>query len=312
MKQLWATKHPHAAHADAEGLSLHRTLGPWGLTALGIGAVIGGGIFVITGQAAADHAGPAIMLSFVLAAICCTFCALAYAEFAAMVQGIREVEQSLGSGDARRITQGEMMNREILAKSLVAGRAIREGEVITAEMVDVRSPGEYAGQVTHMPDYPQEGVLRGGHIPGAQSIPWAQAANPDQTFKSPDELRALYAGKGVTPEKEVVVYCRIGEQGLIVGIDLVSIILSHRFRTRGVDVEDAADLEFRVSPHRAHVDVEDVAAAHERDLHARLPSPRRMLRIRSAVVATAMLSASGMTSLSTAPRPTSVRTSSAS
>ncbi|MFT3762909.1 MAG: amino acid permease [Pseudoxanthomonas sp.] len=85
MKQLLATKHPHASHADAQGLSLQRALGPWGLTALGIGAVIGGGIFVITGQAAAEHAGPAIVLSFVLAAICCTFCALAYAEFAAMV-----------------------------------------------------------------------------------------------------------------------------------------------------------------------------------------------------------------------------------
>ena len=85
LRQLLATKHPHAAHTEAEGLSLRRTLGPWGLTALGIGAVIGGGIFVITGQAAANHAGPAIMLSFVLAAICCTFCALAYAEFAAMV-----------------------------------------------------------------------------------------------------------------------------------------------------------------------------------------------------------------------------------
>lgn len=85
LKQLWATKHPHAAHEDAGGLGLQRALGPWGLTALGIGAVIGGGIFVITGQAAADHAGPAIMLSFVLAAICCAFCAMAYAEFAAMV-----------------------------------------------------------------------------------------------------------------------------------------------------------------------------------------------------------------------------------
>ena len=84
-KQLWATKHPHAAHEDAGGLGLQRALGPWGLTALGIGAVIGGGIFVITGQAAANHAGPAIMLSFVLAALCCAFCALAYAEFAAMV-----------------------------------------------------------------------------------------------------------------------------------------------------------------------------------------------------------------------------------
>ncbi|TWI11948.1 amino acid permease [Aerolutibacter ruishenii] len=85
LQRLLATKHPHAAHADADGLSLHRTLGKWGLTALGIGAVIGGGIFVITGQAAANHAGPAIMLSFVLAALCCTFCALAYAEFASMV-----------------------------------------------------------------------------------------------------------------------------------------------------------------------------------------------------------------------------------
>jgi APA family basic amino acid/polyamine antiporter len=85
MKQLFATKHPHAVATDAGQLQLHRTLGPWGLTALGIGAVIGGGIFVITGQAAAEHAGPAIMLSFLLAAVCCTFCALAYAEFAAMV-----------------------------------------------------------------------------------------------------------------------------------------------------------------------------------------------------------------------------------
>ncbi|MCD7099479.1 amino acid permease [Stenotrophomonas sp. MMGLT7] len=85
LKQLWATKHPHAVNRDAGGLELVRTLGPWGLTALGIGAVIGGGIFVITGQAAANHAGPAIMLSFVLAAVCCAFCALAYAEFASMV-----------------------------------------------------------------------------------------------------------------------------------------------------------------------------------------------------------------------------------
>ena len=85
LKQLLAIKHAHVARADAEQLDLVRTLGPWGLTAIGIGAVIGGGIFVITGQAAADHAGPAIILSFVLAAICCTFCALCYAEFASMV-----------------------------------------------------------------------------------------------------------------------------------------------------------------------------------------------------------------------------------
>jgi basic amino acid/polyamine antiporter, APA family len=85
LKQLLRTKHPLAVNKEAGEIELRRTLGPWGLTALGIGAVIGGGIFVITGTAAAEHAGPAIMLSFVLAAICCTFCALCYAEFAAMV-----------------------------------------------------------------------------------------------------------------------------------------------------------------------------------------------------------------------------------
>lgn len=85
LKQLLAVKDPRVSQADADSLALMRTLGPWGLTALGIGAVIGGGIFVITGQAAALHAGPAIILSFVFAAICCAFCALCYAEFAAMV-----------------------------------------------------------------------------------------------------------------------------------------------------------------------------------------------------------------------------------
>ncbi|ADI14217.1 sulfurtransferase [Truepera radiovictrix] len=79
-------------------------------------------------------------------------------------------------------------------------------------LVDVRSPAEFRGEVTHMPDYPQEGVLRGGHIPGAQSIPWAQAANADGTFKSVEELRALYEPKGVTKDKEIIAYCRIAER----------------------------------------------------------------------------------------------------
>ena len=79
-------------------------------------------------------------------------------------------------------------------------------------LVDVRSPGEFKGEVTHMADYPQEGVLRGGHIPGAKSIPWAQAANEDGTFKSADELKKLYESKGVTPEKDVIAYCRIAER----------------------------------------------------------------------------------------------------
>lgn len=79
-------------------------------------------------------------------------------------------------------------------------------------LVDVRSPAEFSGEKTHMPEYPQEGVLRGGHIPGAKSIPWATTANPDGTFKSAEELKALYDGKGVTPDKEVIAYCRIAER----------------------------------------------------------------------------------------------------
>ena len=79
-------------------------------------------------------------------------------------------------------------------------------------LVDVRSPGEYNGTLLHMPDYPQEGALRGGHIPTAKSIPWAQATNPDATFKNYDELKALYEGKGVTGDKDIIAYCRIGER----------------------------------------------------------------------------------------------------
>src|SRR6266545_1157012 len=80
-------------------------------------------------------------------------------------------------------------------------------------MIDVRSPGEYSGELLHMPDYPQEGALRGGHIPGAASVPWGQAVAPNGTFKSAEELKALYEGRaGLKPQDDVVVYCRIGER----------------------------------------------------------------------------------------------------
>lgn len=81
-------------------------------------------------------------------------------------------------------------------------------------LVDVRSPGEYSGELLHMPNYPQEGALRGGHIPGAQSVPWARAANPDDgTFKSAEELKAIYEGeKGLNPNDDIIAYCRIGER----------------------------------------------------------------------------------------------------
>ena len=79
-------------------------------------------------------------------------------------------------------------------------------------LVDVRSPQEYAGELLAPPGYESEGASRGGHIPSARSIPWAQAVNDDGTFKAADALRELYEGKGVTPEKETIAYCRIGER----------------------------------------------------------------------------------------------------
>ncbi|MEX2425519.1 MAG: sulfurtransferase [Thermomicrobiaceae bacterium] len=79
-------------------------------------------------------------------------------------------------------------------------------------LVDVRSPGEYSGEMTHMPDYPQEGALRGGHIEGARNIPWGKAVNEDGTFKTADELKELYQSQGINPDDEIVVYCRIGER----------------------------------------------------------------------------------------------------
>ncbi|TML56111.1 MAG: sulfurtransferase, partial [Actinobacteria bacterium] len=79
-------------------------------------------------------------------------------------------------------------------------------------LVDVRSPQEYTGELIAPPGYEQEGAQRAGHIPTAASIPWATAVRDDGTFKSPEELRELYEGKGVTPEKEVTAYCRIGER----------------------------------------------------------------------------------------------------
>jgi thiosulfate/3-mercaptopyruvate sulfurtransferase len=85
---------------------------------------------------------------------------------------------------------------------------LREG----VALVDVRSTPEYTGETIHMVNYPQEGAQRGGHIPGARNIPWATAVREDGTFKSADELRRIYEGQGITANKDVVAYCRIGER----------------------------------------------------------------------------------------------------
>ncbi len=80
------------------------------------------------------------------------------------------------------------------------------------KLVDVRSPQEFSGELIAMPGYEQEGAQRAGHIPGAASVPWAQAVTEDGTFKSADELADLYGGKGVSNGADVIAYCRIGER----------------------------------------------------------------------------------------------------
>ena len=105
-----------------------------------------------------------------------------------------------------------------IAKDRDESIRIRRDEVLTGladpgvALVDVRSPQEFAGELVAPPGYEQEGASRTGHIPGAQSIPWATAVRDDGTFKSTEELQEIYTVKGITPDKEIRAYCRIGER----------------------------------------------------------------------------------------------------
>ena len=102
------------------------------------------------------------------------------------------------------------------------------------KLVDVRSPDEYTGKKLHMPEYPQEGALRGGHIPGARSVPWARAANPDGTFKDIDELRAIYEKEqGLSSTDDVIAYCRIGERSSHTWFVLTNLLGYERVRNYG-------------------------------------------------------------------------------
>ncbi|MCB9138075.1 MAG: sulfurtransferase [Caldilineaceae bacterium] len=133
----------------------------------------------------------------------------------------------MDGGRAKWAAEGREMTREVPAYPATAYRAqARNDAPIRAfrdqvlehvnagkPLVDVRSPAEYSGELLHMADYPQEGALRGGHIPGARSVPWARAANEDGTFKNAAQLRAIYEEEqGLSPDDEVVAYCRIGER----------------------------------------------------------------------------------------------------
>ncbi len=135
----------------------------------------------------------------------------------------------LDGGRAKWIAEGRELTREVPVVTPATGdaaypvvarqdahiRALKE-DVLThlgKPLVDVRSPGEFSGELLHMPDYPQEGAVRGGHIPGAKSVPWARAANDDGTFKSREDLEAIYlTEQGLRPTDDVIAYCRIGER----------------------------------------------------------------------------------------------------
>ncbi len=135
----------------------------------------------------------------------------------------------LNGGRKKWIDEGRPLSKETPTYAGAAGgyhapersdykiRAFRD-QVMThvlaqAPLVDVRSPAEYTGELLHMEAYPQEGALRGGHIPGARSIPWGKAAREDGTFKPVEELKQLYEkDNGLSPDQNVIAYCRIGER----------------------------------------------------------------------------------------------------
>jgi len=148
----------------------------------------------------------------------------AYALWVFTLFGHQDV-RLLDGGRAKWVAQGREMTRDVPDRTIVEYpvverndapiRAFRDDVLahIGQPMVDVRSPGEYSGELLHMPDYPQEGAMRGGHIPGARSVPWARAAAEDGTFKSRVDLEAIYVDEqGLAPSDDVVAYCRIGER----------------------------------------------------------------------------------------------------
>ena len=120
----------------------------------------------------------------------------------------RELTTDVPSPEPRSYTAGERDESIRAYRDQVLGWLGADGRAL----VDVRSPAEFSGELIAPPGYEQEGAQRAGHIPTAVSIPWASAVLDDGTFKSAADLATLYAAHGVTPEKEVTAYCRIGER----------------------------------------------------------------------------------------------------
>jgi thiosulfate/3-mercaptopyruvate sulfurtransferase len=149
----------------------------------------------------------------------------AYAYWYLKVYG-HEDARILDGGRQKWIDEGRELSTEAPAPTPVSYSASERDDSIRAyrdqvrewlegaevALVDVRSPGEFAGELIAPPGYEQEGAQRAGHIPGAVSVPWASAVRDDGTFRPAEELRRLYAQKGVVPERPVTAYCRIGER----------------------------------------------------------------------------------------------------
>jgi len=149
----------------------------------------------------------------------------AYAYWYVKIYGHGDV-RILDGGRQKWIDEGREITTDVPSPASTTYKAKERDESIRAyrdqvrgwigaddrALVDVRSPGEYAGDLIAPPGYEQEGAQRAGHIPTAESIPWASVVKDDGTFKSVDELRELYGSKGVTEEKSVTAYCRIGER----------------------------------------------------------------------------------------------------
>ncbi|MGP5196588.1 sulfurtransferase [Arthrobacter rhombi] len=132
-----------------------------------------------------------------------------------LLDGGRDKWLAEGRATTREKPSPETTDYPVVPRNDDPIRAFREDVIphFGKPLIDVRSFEEYTGERTHMPDYPQEGTLRGGHIPTAASVPWSKAANEDGTFRSRPELEALYLDEaGLTPGDDVIAYCRIGER----------------------------------------------------------------------------------------------------
>ncbi|MBP1162997.1 thiosulfate/3-mercaptopyruvate sulfurtransferase [Rhodococcus sp. PvR044] len=130
-----------------------------------------------------------------------------------LLDGGRDAWIAEDRGTTLDVPENPRTDYPVVERDDAAIRAFKDdvlGHLGKGPLIDVRSPQEYTGERTHMPDYPEEGALRGGHIPTAASIPWAKAAAPDSRFRSRTELEEIYAA--YAPTDDVVAYCRIGER----------------------------------------------------------------------------------------------------